>query len=57
LGWVKEGLGEAEDFLIEYLKRPNKYKNKYAKTIEIEAKNNERTMERVWEKIKCPTKS
>ena len=57
LGWVKEGLGEAEDFLLEYLKQPEKYNKKYAKTIEIEAINNEKTMEKIWKKIKCPTKS
>lgn len=51
LGWVKEGMGEAEDFLLEYLKKPEKYNNKFAKTIEVEAKNNKRTMEKIWKKI------
>jgi len=52
LGWVKEGVGEAEDFLLEYLKNPNKYNNKYTKSIELEARNNQKTMEKIWEKIK-----
>ncbi len=51
LGWVKEGLGEAEDFLLGYLKNPKKYNTKFAKTIEIEAKNNSKTMEKIWNKI------
>lgn len=51
LGWVKEGLGEAEDFLLSYLKNPKKYNTKFAKTIEIEAKNNEKTMEIIWNKM------
>lgn len=51
LGWVKEGLGEAEDFLLSYLKNPKKYNQKYAKTIELEANNNEKTMGKIWEKI------
>jgi len=57
LGWVKEGLGEAEDFLQEYISNPVKFDKKFAKTIEIEAKNNEKTMNLIWDKIKCPTKS
>jgi len=58
LGWVKEGLGQAEDFLIEYLKNPKKYNTKYSKTIELEAKNNQKSMDKIWEMVqKCPTKS
>jgi hypothetical protein len=51
LGWVKEGLGEAEDFLLEYLKNPEKYNQMYIKSIEKEASNNEKTMEKIWDKI------
>ncbi|MFA7300768.1 MAG: glycosyltransferase [Candidatus Shapirobacteria bacterium] len=51
LGWVKEGLGEAEDFLMAYLKNPKKFNTKFAKTIEIEAKNNEKTMSKIWEMV------
>ncbi len=57
LGWVKEGMGEAEDFLIEYLKNPEKYNKKYAKTIEAEAKYNEKSMEILWKEIKNPAGS
>lgn len=58
LGWVKEGMGEAEDFLQEYLSNTKKYNSKFAKTIEIEAKNNQKSMDKIWEMVqKCPTKS
>lgn len=57
LGWVKEGMGEAEDFLQLYLKNPAKFNKKYSKTIKIEAKSNEKTMDLIWDKIKCPAKS
>lgn len=58
LGWVKEGLGEAENFLLEYLKKPDKYNNMYVKSIVKEADNNKKTMEKIWRMIKkCPTKS
>lgn len=56
LGWVKERMGEAEKFLLQYLKNPDKYNRKYQKSIELEAKNNRKTMGKIWDKMKCPTK-
>lgn len=52
LGWVKEKVGEAESFLLAYLKNPDKYNKKYSKTIEIEADKNSQAMEKIWDKIK-----
>jgi len=52
LGWVKEKPGEAADFLLEYLKRPKYYQEMYMENIKLEAKNNQKTMERIWAKVK-----
>lgn len=52
LGWVKEKQGEAAAFVLEYLKKPKYYEKKYAETIKKEARNNEKTMEKIWEKVK-----
>lgn len=52
LGWVKEKPGEAANFLLEYLKKPKYYELLCAKNIEKEAKNNQKTMENIWERIK-----
>lgn len=52
LGWIKEKPGEAADFLLEYLKRPKYYEEMYMENIKLEAKSNQKTMEKIWERIK-----
>jgi len=52
LGWVKEKPGQAADFLLEYLENPKYFQQKFRKNIGEEAKNNQKTMERVWKKIR-----
>lgn len=52
LGWVKEKPGESASFLLEYLERPKYFEKMYAKSIEKEAKNNEKTMGKIWKRIK-----
>ncbi len=52
LGWVKERPGQAADFLLEYLSNPKYYEKLYRKNIYKEARSNQKTMEKVWKKIK-----
>lgn len=52
LGWVKEKSGEAADFLLEYLKDPLKYNNKYKTNIKAEADRNSETLPKILERIK-----
>lgn len=52
LGWVKEKPGESASFLLEYLERPKYFEKMYAKSIDKEAKNNEKTMGKIWKRIK-----
>ena len=47
LGWVKEKNGGAVKFLLNYLKQPKHYSEKYNKTIMGEAKRNEKSLEKV----------
>ena len=51
LGWVKEKNGEAARFLLDYLKKPEYYNEKYKKTIRVEAKKNEKSLEKVTKAI------
>lgn len=44
LGWVKEGMGEAEDFLLKYLNDPDRYNQKYSKEIQKEAQINQKSL-------------
>lgn len=59
LGWVKEKNGEIGNFLMEYLENPEKYNHKFDKTIEREAENNRRSLEKIWKEVvkEMPTKS
>jgi len=52
LGWVKEKRGEAVKFLRDYLKRPKRYQKKFEKSIENEAKRNEKSMEIISKRVK-----
>ncbi len=52
LGWVKERPGEAAAFLTEYLKKPKYYEALYKNTIKKEAQSNQKTMGKIWERIK-----
>ena len=52
LGWVKEKTGDAASFLLDYLKNPNKYNNKYKENIIAEAKRNKETLPKILERIK-----
>lgn len=51
LGWVKEKRNEAANFLLEYLKEPKKYEEKFRKSIGEEAAKNNKSMEVIWKKI------
>jgi len=51
LGWVKERRNEAADFLLDYLKDPKKYEDKFKKSISEEAGKNNKSMEVIWKKI------
>ena len=42
LGWVKEGVGQSESFLLKYLENPQKYNDKYKTEIAIEAGKNKK---------------
>ena len=52
LGWVKEKPGQAADFLLEYLEDPKYYQRKFRNNIREEARNNQKTMGKVWERVK-----
>ena len=52
LGWVKEKPGEAASFLLEYLEKPKYYEKLFINEIKKEALNNQKTMERIWKKIR-----
>ncbi|MFA5025857.1 MAG: glycosyltransferase [Candidatus Shapirobacteria bacterium] len=52
LGWVRERSGESAEFLSEYLKRPKYYEKMFSESIRKEAKNNQMTMEKIWERIR-----
>jgi len=52
LGWVKEKGNEAADFLLDYLKEPKKYEEKFRKNIEKEASRNGKSMEIILKKVK-----
>jgi UDP-N-acetylglucosamine:LPS N-acetylglucosamine transferase len=52
LGWVKEKGNSAAEFLLEYLKNPKKYEEKYAKTIAEEAERNRNSLPKILERIK-----
>lgn len=52
LGWVKEKPGESADFLLKYLKKPKYYEELFSKNIVKEAKNNQMTMVKIWERVK-----
>lgn len=51
LGWVKESMGEAENFLLKYLANPKKYNSKCAKEIKLEADNNKKSLPMILERI------
>jgi UDP-N-acetylglucosamine:LPS N-acetylglucosamine transferase len=59
LGWVKEKNGEIGDFMMKYLEKPDKYNEQYRATILEEARNNEKSLEKVWRALtkEMPTKS
>jgi len=52
LGWIKERGGHAGQFLLKYLEDPEKYHQKFEKTIKAEAENNRDSMKKMLEKAK-----
>lgn len=52
LGWVKEKRMQAGDFILNYLENPEKYQNKFKKTIRAEATRNKKSMEIIMGRIK-----
>lgn len=52
LGWVKEKPGQSADFLLEYLEDPKYFQQKFRKNIREEARSNQKTMGKVWGRIK-----
>lgn len=52
LGWIKEKRVEAANFLLKYLKDPKKYAKKYQENIEMEARNNQKSMAKILERVK-----
>ncbi len=51
LGWVKEKTDEMNKFLVEYLKNPKYYENKFLKEIQIESKKNEKSLSMILEMV------
>lgn len=51
LGWVKEKNGEISTFLMEYLKRPKYFENKYKEYIKKESDENQKTLPKILEMI------
>ena len=51
LGWVKEKNGEISTFLMEYLKRPKYFENKYKEHIKKESDENQKTLPKILEMI------
>lgn len=49
LGWVKEKGGHAGQFLLNYLNNPQKFLDKYKKTIKAEATNNRDSLKKILE--------
>jgi UDP-N-acetylglucosamine:LPS N-acetylglucosamine transferase len=47
LGWVKEGVGELTSFFIDFLKKPERYTQRFVKNIEKEAEYNRKSGERL----------
>jgi processive 1,2-diacylglycerol beta-glucosyltransferase len=52
LGWVKEGGNSSAKFLLEYLKNPKKYQEKFKETIKKEGERNEKSLPKILERIK-----
>ena len=52
LGWVREKGNSAVEFLLKYLDDPEKYENKYKVPIEVEARRNRGSLEKIVEIIK-----
>lgn len=52
LGWIREKPGEISDFLFEYLKKPKYFENKYKMNIGKEAKNNQKSLKIILDRIK-----
>lgn len=51
LGWVKEKRNEAAEFILEYLKAPKKYEDKFKDSIRVEAKRNQKSMGIIWKEL------
>ena len=52
LGWVKERTDEMNKFLVEYLKNPKFYENKFLRDIQVESNKNEKSLPLVLEMVK-----
>jgi UDP-N-acetylglucosamine:LPS N-acetylglucosamine transferase len=52
LGWVKEKNGEIAEFLLDYLKNPEYFENKFAENIRAESQENKKTLPLILERIK-----
>jgi len=48
LGWVREKGNHAGEFLLKYLKNPQKYNRQFAKTIKLEAEHNQNSLKKMW---------
>jgi UDP-N-acetylglucosamine:LPS N-acetylglucosamine transferase len=51
LGWVKEKTDEMNIFLVEYLKNPSFYENKFFKDIQKESNKNEKSLPMILEMV------
>ena len=52
LGWVKEKRNEAAEFLLDYLREPKKYQEKFKKNVEAEAERNSKSMTIILKRVK-----
>lgn len=56
LGWIREKGNQPAEFLVEYLKNPDKYNNKFRSTIDEEAKRNRESLPKLLGRIKTVLK-
>lgn len=47
LGWVKEGAGQSEKFLLSYIENPERFNKKYEKEIRLEAERNSKSLPKI----------
>ena len=52
LGWIKEKGMETAQFFLDYVQNPRKYKDKFKKTIKLEAERNKKSLPMIFRRIK-----